>query len=353
MLRRRADECRRAARKYKRNFGEEERRQRSMLYKEADQLTDEADNLAFYITTDILTNAQVITCTLVGAANREIKDFKYSTVFIDEAAQALEPACIIPILRANRIVFAGDHKQLPPTVKSRDAIKGGLQKTMFEKVVENNEADVMLTVQYRMNEKIMQFPSNVFYSGKLVADESCKHSTVFDGDMPLEFVDTAGSGFIEKHNPLTLSTLNSEEAALIVKYLTDYLQNVELQGSFSKISDIGIISPYKAQTEEIKKYLKSSEIPDYAKQIIAVDTVDSFQGREKDVIIISLTRSNEKGEIGFLNDIRRMNVAMTRAKKKLVIFGDSATVSHNKFYDNFVTFVTENNAYKSAFEFLY
>ena len=352
-LRRKADEYRRMAKKYKRNFGEEERRQRAMLNKEAKQITEDADHLAFYITSDILTNAQVITCTLVGAANREIKDMHYNTVFIDEAAQALEPACIIPLLRANRIVFAGDHKQLPPTVKSKEAIKGGLQKTMFEKTIENNSADVMLTIQYRMNEAIMQFSNQIFYDGKLVADNICKNQTVFDGDMPLEFIDTAGTGFVEKHNPQTLSTYNEEEAALIIKYLTSYIQNVELQGNFHRISGIGIISPYKAQTEIIKKYIKNSEIPDYAKLITVIDTADSFQGREKDVIIISLTRSNDKGEIGFLNDTRRMNVAMTRAKKKLIIFGDSATISHNKFYDNFVTFATTNNAYKSAFEIMY
>ncbi len=352
-LRRKADEYRRMAKKYKRNFGEEERRQRAMLNKEAKQITEDADHLAFYITSDILTNAQVITCTLVGAANREIKDMHYNTVFIDEAAQALEPACIIPLLRANRIVFAGDHKQLPPTVKSKEAIKGGLQKTMFEKTIENNSADVMLTIQYRMNEAIMQFSNQIFYDGKLVADNICKNQTVFDGDMPLEFIDTAGTGFVEKHNSQTLSTYNEEEAALIIKYLTSYIQNVELQGNFHRISGIGIISPYKAQTEIIKKYIKNSEIPDYAKLITVIDTADSFQGREKDVIIISLTRSNDKGEIGFLNDTRRMNVAMTRAKKKLIIFGDSATISHNKFYDNFVTFATTNNAYKSAFEIMY
>ncbi|MCQ2973628.1 MAG: AAA domain-containing protein [Bacteroidales bacterium] len=353
LLRRRADEFRRMAGKYKRNFGEEERRQRSMLYSEARKITEEADNLAFYISNDIISKAEVITCTLVGAANREIADLHYRTVFIDEAAQALEPACFIPIIRAERVIFAGDHCQLPPTVKSREAIKGGLSKTLFEKIVDNNIPSTMLCEQYRMNKIIMQFSNQQFYDGKLIANSNCADIKVFDDDMPLEFIDTAGTGFVEKIEPKSQSTYNAEEADLLVKYLTNYLQNVELLGSMYNVNDIGIISPYKAQAELISSLIKNSEIPDYTKQIITIDTADSFQGREKDIIFISLVRTNSKGEIGFLKDTRRMNVAMTRAKRKLVIFADSATICHNKFYDNLISFANDNNAYRSAFEIMY
>lgn len=352
LLRRKADEYRRMAGKYKRNFGPEERRQRQLLYNEAKDITEEADNLAFYISNDIITKAEVITCTLVGSAYREIADLEFNTVFIDEAAQALEPACLIPILKAERVIFAGDHCQLPPTVKSKEAIKGGLNKTLFEKIIEKPGVSVMLNEQYRMNKMIMQFSNLEFYTNNLIANENCKDITVFEGDLPLEFIDTAGTGFAEKTEPKTFSTYNDEEASLVVSYLKSYIENVELMSSMHHVSDIGIISPYKAQVETIAKHLKHSDIPEYIKAIVTIDTADSFQGREKDIIIISMVRANDKGEIGFLNDTRRMNVAMTRAKRKLVIFGDSATISHSKFYDHLVNFATENNAYRSAFEIM-
>ena len=352
MLRRRADEFRRMAGKYKRNFGPEERHQRTLLYNEARSLTEEADNLAYYVSNDIINKAEVITCTLVGAAYREIADLKFRTVFIDEAAQALEPACLIPILKAERVILAGDHFQLPPTVKSKEAIKGGLNKTLFEKIMTKSNVSIMLNEQYRMNKMIMQFSNMEFYNSELIANANCQDIKVFDDDLALEFVDTAGTGFIEKTEPKTFSSYNEEEASLIINYLKSYIDNVELMSSMHHVSEIGIISPYKAQVETIAKYLKESDIPDYIKAITTIDTADSFQGREKDVIIISMVRANDRGEIGFLNDTRRMNVAMTRAKRKLAIFGDSATISHSKFYDRLITFATENNCYRSAFEFM-
>ncbi|MCR5455197.1 MAG: AAA family ATPase [Bacteroidales bacterium] len=352
-LRKKANEYRRLAGQYKRKFGDEERRQRTMLYNEARAISEEADDLAYYISNDIITNAQVIACTLVGSNYKEINNLKFRTVFIDEAAQALEPACLIPILKAERVIFAGDHCQLPPTVKSRDAIKGGLAKTLFEKLMHRPQLSSMLGEQYRMNEKIMAFSNQEFYDNQLIANACCSNITVFDGDIPMEFIDTAGAGFAEKTEPKTLSTYNEEEAQIVVKYLESYMEIVELHSAAHNIQSIGIISPYKAQVDCIIKNMKHSDMPAYIKTLTTIDTADSFQGREKDVIIISLARSNTKGEIGFLNDTRRMNVAMTRARRKLIIFGDSATIAHSQFYDRLVNFATDHDAYKSIFEILY
>lgn len=349
-LRRRANEMRRMAGKYKRNFGDDERRQRTLLYNEARELSEEADNLAFYVTNDVITSAQAIVCTPIGSTYREIAALRFNTVFIDEAAQALEPACIIPILKAQRIILAGDHHQLPPTVKTRDAIKGGLTKTLFEKTMNLPGVSAMLSIQYRMNEKIMQFSNTEFYNSELRAHDSCKNITVFVDDQPLVFIDTAGAGFAEKTEPKTMSTYNEEEASAVVQYLKSYMEIVELNSCVRNVQSIGIISPYKAQVEAICKYIKHSDMPEYVKAITTIDTADSFQGREKDVIIISMTRSNDKGEIGFLADTRRMNVAATRARRKLVIFGDSSTISRNPFYDRLVNFAMANDAYKSIFE---
>lgn len=351
-LRRKADEYRRMAGKYKRNFGPVERQQRDLLYREAKSISEEADSLSFYISNDIITNADVITCTLAGSVYREIADLTFRTVFIDEAAQALEPACLIPIMRAGRVILAGDHHQLPPTVKSRDAMKGGLSQTLFEKVMRKSGISVMLKEQYRMNRMIMEFSNQQFYNSELTANSSVADISVIDGDKPMEFIDLAGTGFAERTEPKTMSTYNEEEANIVVQYLKSYMEIVELTSNARRVADIGIISPYKAQVETIASQLKHSDIPDYVKAITTIDTADSFQGREKDIIIISMVRCNDKGEIGFLNDTRRMNVAMTRAKRKLVIFGDSATISHSRFYDDFVKFCESHNCYRSAFEIM-
>ncbi|MCQ2249716.1 MAG: AAA domain-containing protein [Bacteroidales bacterium] len=351
-MRRKADEYHRMAGKYKRNYTDKERREKQEYYREAKALSEEADNLAYYISNDIVSNAQVITCTLVGSTYREISDLMFRTVFIDEAAQALEPACLIPILKGARVVFAGDHCQLPPTVKTREAISGGLRNTLFEKVIARPGVSVMLSEQYRMNEMIMQFSNQQFYNSQLTANAACAKATIFGGDNAMEFIDLAGMGFSEKTEPKTMSTYNDEEAEILVQYLKSYLEIVEDQGKMHTISGIGIISPYKAQADTIARRMKKCGMPDYVRALTTIDTADSFQGREKDIIVISMTRCNQKGEIGFLNDHRRMNVAMTRAKRKLIIFGDSATISHSKFYEDFVKFCEYNNCYKSAFEII-
>ena len=295
----------------------------------------------------------MIASTLVGANNYNLKGMHFHSVFIDEAAQALEPACWIPILKSDRVIFAGDHFQLPPTIKSFDAAVNGLEITLFEKAIKRNKADVMLKEQYRMNENIMNFSNRYFYKDQLQANEQVKYWRIFGDDHPLEFIDTAGTGYFEQIEQETKSSFNKEEANLVFKHLEDYFQLVELHGGQELISNIGIISPYKAQVSLLQdlfdeKYANASEIINKT----AINTVDSFQGQERDIIYISMVRSNEKGEIGFLTDTRRMNVAMTRAKKKLVIIGDSATIGNHPFYEKFLDYINEIGAYRSAFEMI-
>jgi ATP-dependent RNA/DNA helicase IGHMBP2 len=352
-LRKKTGEYRALALKYKRNFGREEREQRGHLLAESRKLNEEAEHLEFYIVNSILSKAQVIASTLVGANNYHLKGMHFHSVFIDEAAQALEPACWIPILKSQRVVFAGDHFQLPPTIKSYEAAKNGLDETLFEKAIRRNNADAMLREQYRMHDKIMEFSNGYFYKGQLVANENVKSWTTFTDDPPMEFIDTAGTGFFEQIEQETRSSLNKEEANLLFRHLDDYLQQLELHGGLEKIANIGIISPYKAQVSLLQDLFdeKYADSPDLSRKV-AINTVDSFQGQERDIIYISMVRSNEKGEIGFLADTRRMNVAMTRARKKLVIIGDSATIGTNPFYEKFLDYINDIEAYRSAFEMM-
>lgn len=355
-LRKSANELRNMASRYKRNFGRSEREQRKMIQREARKMAEEADAIENYIVGDLLDKAQVITATLVGSSNYIVRDKIYSTVFIDEAAQALEPACWIPILRAERVIFTGDHWQLPPTVKSFDAAKLGLQQTLFEKSILRQQADVMLEVQYRMNARIMEFSNRQFYKGKLQAAASVADQTLpvpeKDIAFPVEFVDTAGTGFAEKTNPKSLSTYNEEEAVLLIQHLKRVCEALNNCSADLKTMVAGIISPYKAQTEILKDLIEKEDFLKSTPLKLSVNTVDGFQGQERDIIYISLVRSNEKGDIGFLGDIRRMNVALTRAKKKLVVFGDSATLSNHPFYKSFLDYIDEIGAYHSAFEFM-
>jgi superfamily I DNA and/or RNA helicase len=349
MVKRRIDELRDMAFKFKRNFGPEERQQRRELLEEADALKGEAGQLSFYITNDIISNAQVIATTLVGAANQAVRDRKFKTVFIDEAAQALEPATWIPILKAQRVIFAGDHCQLPPTIKSQQAAKGGLETTLFEKAISRNQADVMLTEQYRMNIAIMTFSSRQFYKGQLEAHPLVATQKMFPDDLPVEFIDTAGCGYFEQNDNESHSICNKEEAELVVRHFRQYQELVRLTTGQDELGSIGVISPYRAQTVYLKQLFGFLPDDESANQL-TINTVDSFQGQERDIIYISLTRSNEKGIIGFLSDTRRMNVAMTRARKKLVVVGDSATMGNHPFYSAMLDYFSEIGAYRSAFE---
>ncbi len=363
-LRKQAAEFRDMAQKYKRSFGRDEREQRKALFTEAKKIMKEVEQTEQYISEDILSRAQVITATLVGANHYSVRHLRYETIVIDEAAQALEPASWIPILKGQNIILAGDHCQLPPTIKSSEAAKQGLEKTLMEKLVEAFPSNVtLLTEQYRMNKVIMGFSSMEFYENKLTAHPTVADHLIFENDDPLLFIDTAGTGYEEKIEGTGIS--NPEEAEFLISQIekiVSELVNIKMNkagassASFKSEENnnpvtIGVISPYRHQVELLKEKVRQSELlSNYAG--LTVNTIDSFQGQERDMIFISMTRSNTDNMIGFLSELRRMNVAMTRAKKKLVVIGDSGTLSQNKFYADFIQYAEKNSGYKSAWEFM-
>jgi ATP-dependent RNA/DNA helicase IGHMBP2 len=342
-----AAELRRISRSYKRKFGYDERSQRELLKKEANEMSAWANELEKKLIEQLLDSADVIICTLVASANSVLDGRKFRTVVIDEAAQALEPAAWIPILKASRVILAGDPFQLPPTVKSHEAKKGGFDKTLLEKCLPRLPSVNFLDVQYRMNAAIMGFSNRWFYDGLLRA-----HPSVIDRQMPtlhtekaVVFIDTAGCGFDEKIHPENKSRFNPEEFFVVREHLYQFLQLF----AYEKPS-IGLISPYREQVVWMKNDLETDEI--LSSEKLTVQTIDGFQGQERDVIYISLVRSNTKSEIGFLTDYRRMNVAMTRARMKLVVIGDSGTVGNDKFYKEFLEYVEAEGTYRSAWEFM-
>ena len=346
-----ASEFRDMAHKYKRNFGKAEREQRSALFTEARKIMKQVENTEQYIMDDLLARAQVITATLVGANHYTVRNLKFKTVVIDEAGQALEPACWIPILKAQKVILAGDHCQLSPTVKSNEAARSGLSTTLLEKCTAlHPEAVVLLEEQYRMNEMIMGYSSSVFYGDKLRAHTSVAQHLLFAEDWPLAFVDTAGCGFEERTEGT--STSNPEEAAFLFKHLTQLVTDLATRYSVKEFPTIAIISPYKQQIQLLKEQLPHNPALQEYGDKISVNTIDSFQGQERDIVYISMTRSNTENKIGFLSDTRRMNVAMTRARKKLVVIGDSATLSQLPFYGDFIAYAEQKNAYKSAWEYV-
>lgn len=348
-MRRQAEELREVGKKYKRNFGHAERQQRKLLLDEAKNIKEEAHALEAHMIFDEINRAQVVACTLVGANHPYLANRIFKTLFIDEASQAIEPANWIPILKAERVIMAGDHWQLPPTVKSQEAERGGLGKTIFERMINSHQAAVMLETQYRMNPEIMKFSNDYFYKGRLkTADLIFRRRAIFNE--PLLFLDTAGCGFDEKLNPETLSTYNEEEAAFVLRRLDATI--AEREEEFQRLK-VGIIAPYKAQTEVFRDLLPSYDWYESIKSRLSVQSVDGFQGQERDVMLISLVRSNAKGEIGFLADIRRMNVAMTRARHHLLMVGDSATLSSHPFFDKLIQDLQVRGFYRSAFEFIY
>ncbi|MGB3464668.1 MAG: AAA domain-containing protein, partial [Cyclobacteriaceae bacterium] len=349
-IRKKSEELRKSGGKFKRNFGHEERRQRKILYQEAKRLKDEAMMLEYYITNNLLDSAQVIACTLAGAASTFVKDRKFKTVFIDEAGQALEPACWIPIMRAAKVIMAGDHLQLPPTVKSNEAASMGLNITLFERFIKKDQGVNLLEIQYRMHPQIMQFSSDYFYEGRLrSAEEITEREVTFTEGA--RFIDTAGCGFDSKLNEKTRSTYNTEEAAFLIKRIHSFLQTIEIDDFKSKGYRIGIITPYKAHNDLLKSAIKTDGVLSSLGHHLEVNTVDGFQGQEREVIFIGFVRSNPNGEIGFLKDTRRINVAMTRAKHYLEMIGDSATLGSLEFYNELVLHFQTENLYHSAFEF--
>ena len=350
-LKKQASEYRDLAQKYKRSFGAAEREQRKALFAEARNIAKEVERTEGYIVDDILAKADIITATLVGANHYSVRSLKYGTVVIDEAGQALEPACWIPILKAKKLVMAGDHQQLPPTIKSAEAARGGLAQTLLEKCVAlHPEAVVLLEEQYRMNEMIARFSSNEFYEGRLRADASVAHHLLFEGDEPLLFIDTAGCGYEEVPEGTRIS--NPEEGAFLLKQVAALVAQLKPHYTTDAFPSIAIISPYKHQVEVLKETALSFPELQELGSSLAINTIDSFQGQERDAVFISLTRSNAESTIGFLSELRRMNVAMTRARKKLVVVGDSATLSQSSFYNDFIAYAQEVGGYKSAWELM-
>lgn len=357
-LRRNAEEYFRMAGKFKRTFGKEDAKQRNLYYTEAKNCIRESRQLEDYIVNSLFDSAQVICCTPVTSTNRSLAKKTFDTLFFDEASQALEAISWIPLLKCKRVIFSGDHFQLPPVVKSVKAKQEGLDNTMLDRLSKYENVSSLLTRQYRMHQHIMQFSNAYFYNNELEADATVKDSVLSLNEdieilnVPIELIDTAGCSFDELQNPETLSLSNKGEAVLLFKHLELLLQQYQYSGAEQKIS-IGIISPYKEQIELLKESLLHFDYSAYPISELAVKTIDGFQGEERDVIYISLVRSNEHSEIGFLSDIRRMNVALTRAKKKLVVIMDTATIGNHPFYKAFIEYCEKNNFYKSAWEYSY
>ncbi|MBX2926701.1 MAG: AAA family ATPase [Saprospiraceae bacterium] len=342
-----AAECRRQARRFRRQFGSEERSERRQLLDEAKQLASWANTLEDRIIEQILDGAQVIACTLVGAAQKVLEKRHFRTAVIDEASQALEPASWIPILRTSRVWLTGDPFQLPPTVKSDQARREGLNLSLMERCLLFMPYAPMLEVQYRMHEVIMGFSNRRFYGLRLKSHETVSAHRLDIGEhFPLEFIDTAGCGFEEQTHEESQSRFNPDEFHILREHL---YQLIEAHHD-RPLPSVAIISPYREQAEYIKKAVETD--PLLASAPLSVNTIDGFQGQERDVVYISLVRSNAKSEIGFLGDYRRMNVAMTRARKLLVVIGDSATVGANPFYSDLLSYCEQHGIYRTAWEFM-
>lgn len=329
-------------------------------HQKLERLKSRATELEIRINSELLGEARVIACTLVGSAHRLLEGMKFGTLFIDEAAQALEAACWIPMRRASRVILAGDHCQLPPTVKSIAALRAGLGKTLMERIAENKpEVVTLLKIQYRMNEEIMRFSSDWFYHGEVESAPQIKYRSILEDDSPITWIDTSNEenqvtiegddvvsgekrddmNFHEQFVGESFGRINKAEADLTLLTLAEYLTQVGKRRVLEESIDVGIISPYRAQVQYLKRLLKKYEFFKPYRRLISVNTVDGFQGQERDVILISLVRSNDDGQIGFLKDLRRMNVAMTRARMKLIILGDKSTMTKHPFYQKLWEYV--------------
>ena len=345
------------------------------FHQKMDRLRSRAAEIEIRINAELFGEARVIACTLVGSAHRLLEGMKFGTLFIDEAAQALEAACWIPMRRASRVILAGDHCQLPPTVKSIAALRAGLGKTLMERIAENKpEVVTLLKIQYRMNEEIMRFSSDWFYGGQVESAPQIKYRSILDFDHPISWIDTSDEenqmtiegeaatedsasnsspasaanqnsdlNFKEQFVGESYGRINKAEAELTLLTLAEYFTKIGKQRVLGDSIDVGIISPYRAQVQYLKKLIKKYEFFKPYRRLISVNTVDGFQGQERDVILISLVRSNDEGQIGFLKDLRRMNVAMTRARMKLIILGNKDTMTQHPFYKKLWEYVEAIN----------
>jgi len=327
----------------KRKFGTEQRQNRTDMYKESRELKKWAKDMQNRLLESIVSENQVIATTLIGCSHKYIDGIVFDTVIIDEASQCMEPECWNAILKAKRVFFAGDHHQLPATVKSKEAVKLGLSETLLDRMTDSIKHHYLLTEQYRMNDAILSFSNNQFYDGLLRSNEANKSHTLEGDKNPLVFIDTSGCGYEESFDQKSRSLYNEGEFFVLREHI---LLNQE---KYTGIS-IGIISPYAEQVRYIRGKVEDDEV--LRTLDIIVNSIDGFQGQEKDLIILSLTRSNDMGMIGFLSDYRRLNVAMTRAKKKLVIIGDGATLSSNELYLNLIDHVEKEGLLQSAWEYM-
>ena len=314
------------------------------LHQKINALKDRATELEIRINTTLFNEARVVACTLTGSAHRVMMGMKFGTLFIDEAAQALEPACWIAIQRADRVILAGDHCQLPPTVKCFEAARGGLAHTLMQTIVKRKpEAVSLLKVQYRMNEEIMRFSSNWFYGGNLQAAPEVKYRGILDYDTPMVWVNTENMDCLEEFVGETFGRINKTEATLTIEQLQTYITRIGKHRILEEHIDFGLISPYKAQVQYLRQLIRRDPFFKPFHHLISVNTVDGFQGQERDVIVISLVRANDEGQIGFLNDLRRMNVAITRARMKLIILGNAATLTRHPFYKKLYNYINETS----------
>ena len=345
-----------AIRKVIRELRKNRKKGSESFHQKMDRLKSRAAEIEIRINAELMGEARVIACTLVGSAHRLLEGMKFGTLFIDEAAQALEAACWIPMRRASRVVLAGDHCQLPPTVKSIAALRAGLGKTLMERIAENKpEVVTLLKIQYRMNDEIMRFSSDWFYHGKVQSAPQIKYRSILDYDHPITWIDTSDKeptdtieedkelNFKEQFVGESFGRINKAEAELTLLTLAEYLTKIGKQRVLDERIDVGIISPYRAQVQYLKSLIKKYEFFKPYRRIISVNTVDGFQGQERDVILISLVRSNDEGQIGFLKDLRRMNVAMTRARMKLIILGNKDTMTQHPFYKKLWEYVEAIN----------
>lgn len=310
------------------------------------RLSDRAVELEIRINAEILDGARVIASTLISSSNRVLEGRKFSTLFIDEAAQAMEPACWVALAKAGRVVFAGDHCQLPPTVKSPEAMRGGLAKSLMETAVESQPQSVsLLTLQYRMNDKIMRFSSDAFYGGRLrSAPEVAMRASFLDFDAPLEWLEAGSEGYSEEFVGKSYGRVNRGEAKILIERLRAFIEGIGRERVLEEGIDIGVISPYRMQVQLLRSMIASDGFFRPLRKLLTVNTVDGFQGQERDVIVLSMVRSNDTGDIGFLRDLRRMNVAMTRARHKLIVVGDSETLGRHPFYRKLVDYIKSTTA---------
>ena len=332
-----------AIRKAIRDLRSHRKRGDERFHQKMERLKERATELELRINAQLFGEARVIACTLVGSANRLLEGQKFGTLFIDEAAQALEAACWIPIRRVSRVILAGDHCQLPPTIKSFAAMKAGLGKTLMERIVENKpETVTLLKMQYRMNEEIMRFSSDWFYGNKVESAPEVKYRSILDLDIPMTWIDTSEFNyplFREEFVGESFGRINRAEAELTLLALETYFKKIGKERILDERLDVGVISPYRAQVQYLRRLFKKREFFKPYRSLISVNTVDGFQGQERDIILISLVRANDEGQIGFLRDVRRMNVAITRARMKLIILGDASTMTRHPFYKKLYEYI--------------